>query len=192
MIEEKAQLRARLRQLLKEIPAEWRALAARRATARVLELSEFQRARTVMLFVSLPSELDTSAIAHAAWEAGKQVAVPRAHMEDRSMEAVLIRSFEQDMARTKIGVLEPISTETIDPARLDFVLVPGLGFGESGQRIGRGAGFYDRFLARLQPQVITCGYAFEQQVIEGIPMDDHDTPIQMLVTEQRLRRFNAR
>ena len=86
-------------------------------------------------------------------------------------------------------MLEPIGTECLAPRELDFVLVPGLGFGEHGERIGRGAGFYDRFLASLPPTTVTCGYAFEQQVIGGIPMTPHDTPIQLLVTDHRLRRF---
>jgi 5-formyltetrahydrofolate cyclo-ligase len=143
------------------------------------------------MFVSLPSELDTRAIAVDAWAGGKRVTVPRAHMEDRSMEAVLIRSFEQDMQHTKIGVFEPIARECLSPSELDFVLVPGLGFGESGERIGRGAGFYDRFLARLPANAVTCGYGLEQQVTAGIPMTEHDTPIQMLVTDQRVRRFRT-
>lgn len=166
MDDAKAALRSQLKEILKAIAADERPAAAERASHAVFALPEYRAARRVMLFVSLRSELDTRAIALEAWSAGKHVTVPRAHMEDRSMEAVVIRSFEQDMAKTKIGVLEPIGTECLAPRELDFVLVPGLGFGEHGERIGRGAGFYDRFLASLPPTTVTCGYAFEQQVID--------------------------
>ena len=72
---------------------------------------------------------------------------------------------------------------------IDLAMVPGLGFTENGHRIGRGMGFYDRFLA--QPDFIgrSCGLAFEEQVLESLPVLDHDVPLSMLATDRGLRRF---
>ena len=142
-----------------------------------------------MLFVSLASEIDTTPVAADAWNAARRVAVPRAHMEDRSMEAVLVSDFARDMRKTRIGVLEPSGDTCLVPEEIDLVMVPGLGFGPAGQRIGRGAGFYDRFLANPRLRAITCGYGFEAQVCDAIPMGPADTYLQMLVTEQQVRRF---
>ena len=189
MEDEKTAIRVLLKQLLKGVTADERQEASQRASSALLQTPEYQRAKTVMLFVSLPSELDTRAILLDAWSAGKRVAVPRAHMETRSMEAVVIRSLEHDMQRSKIGVLEPIGQECAAPAELDLVLVPGLGFGEAGERIGRGAGFYDLFLAQSALRAVTCGYVMERQVIAGIPMTAFDTPMHMLVSDDRIRRF---
>jgi len=80
--------------------------------------------------------------------------------------------------------------ESAGPADfIDFVVVPGLGFSEKGYRIGRGMGFYDRFLA--QPEFIgtSCGLAFDDQIVPELPVLDHDIPLSMLVTDRGIRRF---
>ena len=105
------------------------------------------------------------------------------------MTAVEIRSMADARRKTAVGVLEPDTADPVDPAEIDLVLVPGLGFGPAGQRIGRGAGFYDRFLANPRLTAATCGLAFELQVIDGIPMGTHDVALHMLVTETGIRRF---
>ena len=189
MQDEKAAIRALLKQLLKGVTPSERLEASGRASALLLQTPQYQRAKTVMLFVSLPSEIDTRAIVADAWARGKRVTLPRACMETRAMEAVVVGGIGQDMRKSGIGVLEPAGEECAAPDELDLVLVPGLGFGEAGERIGRGAGFYDRFLSAALGAV-TCGYAFERQVIAGIPMTPADTPIHMLITDQRIRRFS--
>ncbi len=72
---------------------------------------------------------------------------------------------------------------------IDLVIVPGVGFSPTGLRLGRGLGFYDRFLAQHDFIGRSCGLAFEDQVIEDLPTLDHDVPLSMLVTEQGVRRF---
>jgi 5-formyltetrahydrofolate cyclo-ligase len=143
-----------------------------------------------MLFVSMSSEIDTRMLFDDAWKTGRTVAVPRARMADRSMQAVPVRDLDRDMVRTPIGVLEPRGGDVLDLARIDLVIVPGLGFGPSGQRIGRGAGFYDRFLGDPALRAVRCGLAFDQQIIDQIPMTAHDTWLGMLVTESGVRRFS--
>lgn len=178
-------LKSRLREL---VPAD-RQHKSDAAAQRVLSLPEYRQAKTVMLFVSMAAEIDTTAIAQDAWRTGKQVVIPRAHLGDRSMETVRVADFETDMHKTPIGVLEPIGNQIIPPHQIDFILVPGLGFGLAGQRIGRGAGFYDRFLGNSALAASTCGYSFDEQIIDDIPMTEHDVRIQMLITDQRLVRF---
>ena len=191
MSETKAQIRGELKQRLKAVLLEERNAWSRQAASLLLATQEYRQARNIMLFVSLSTEIDTMPIASDAWRTGRQVAVPRAHMEDRSMEAVVIRDFARDMQKTKIGVLEPTGDQYLPAEAIDLVLVPGLGFGPRGQRIGRGAGFYDRFLANPRLRAIACGYGFEVQVREAIPMAPADTYIQMLVTERQVRRFGG-
>jgi 5-formyltetrahydrofolate cyclo-ligase len=72
---------------------------------------------------------------------------------------------------------------------IDLVIVPGLGFTPTGHRIGRGMGFYDRFLAQRDFIGLSCGLAFEEQIVESLPMLDHDIPLGMLVTDKGIRRF---
>lgn len=189
---DKSILRAQMKLLLRSIPIEQRRQASDRAASLLRETPEYQQCRSILIFVSLPSEIDTHPIAVDAWSAGRTVAVPRVDMKDRSMRAVVIRNFNSDMARTPIGVMEPVGGEEIDSRDIDLILVPGLGFGLAGERIGRGAGFYDRFLANPLLRATACGYAFEQQFAGNIPMSPTDTYLHMLVTDQAVRRFVTR
>ena len=89
------------------------------------------------------------------------------------------------------GVREPIAGKPIPVDFIDIVIVPGLGFTRSGFRIGRGMGFYDRFLATPEFIGISCGMAFEEQIVPELPVLDHDVPLNMLVTEQSVHRFTS-
>jgi 5-formyltetrahydrofolate cyclo-ligase len=72
---------------------------------------------------------------------------------------------------------------------IDMVIVPGVGFTQTGQRIGRGMGFYDRFLAQADFIGVSCGLAFEEQVVENLPTLDHDMALSMLASDRGVRRF---
>ncbi len=189
---DKSAVREVLKACLRAMDPQDRSTASAAITRHVLGLPEYKQARTVMLFVSMTSEADTSAIAADAWQNGKRVLVPVAKMQDHSMQAVEIRSLAEAKRRTSVGVMEPEPGTPVDPGEINLVLVPGLGFGPAGERIGRGAGFYDRFLADPRVKAITCGLGFELQVIEGIPMSPRDMAVDMLVTEAQVRRFRPR
>jgi len=95
------------------------------------------------------------------------------------------------MTITGPGVREPIAGKPIPVDFLDLVIVPGLGFTRTGQRIGRGMGFYDRFLATPEFIGISCGMAFEEQIVPDLPVLDHDIPLNMLATEGSVHRFTS-
>jgi 5-formyltetrahydrofolate cyclo-ligase len=105
------------------------------------------------------------------------------------MLPVEISSLQTGLTSTGPGISEPISGKPVPIDLIDLVIVPGLGFTPAGLRIGRGLGFYDRFLAQSDFIGRSCGLAFETQVIESLPALDHDMPLSMLVTEQGVRRF---
>lgn len=184
----KQAIRKELKARLKAIPPADRAQRSRAVVDRLLALSEYQQARTLLLFVSLTSEVDTSPAFVHARAAGKRLAVPRTSMADHSMQAVLIEDVARDMVQTRIGVLEPKGGALLDPAEIDLIVVPGLGFGPHGERIGRGAGFYDRFL-NSAPRAVRCAIAMHEQVIAEIPMTVHDAWLDILVTDQEVLRF---
>ncbi len=85
------------------------------------------------------------------------------------------------------GIMEPPEdAPTVPVEELDLILVPGVAFDEKCRRLGRGGGFYDRFLATVPPLVKTCGVAFEAQMVRSVPMDRHDRALDAVITESRL------
>jgi len=155
----------------------------------VSSMPEFAQARVVMLYLSTAEEVDTCPLALRCWQAGKTVVVPKVSWDQKRMLPVEISSLQTGITSTGPGIREPIAGKPIPTEFIDLVVVPGLGFTNAGYRIGRGMGFYDRFL--VQPDFIgrSCGLAFSEQIVEELPVLDHDVPLSMLVTDLGIRRF---
>lgn len=185
----KKELRQELRRRLNALsPDELRTRSA--ATCRrLMELPEYRRAEIVMLFLSMPKEVDTSPIAQHCWSSLKRVLAPKVAWEQRRMLPIEIHSLTSDVREGLMGVREPVDGLPIPVADIDLVIVPGLGFDEAGNRLGRGRGFYDGFLSHRDFHGVSCALALETQVVEQVPSDQGDVRIQMLVTDVRVRRF---
>lgn len=151
---------------------------------------EFDAARVVMLYLSTSQEVDTAPLALKCWQAGKTVVVPKVSWDQRRMLPVEINSLQTGITTTSAhNIREPIAGKPIPIDFIDLVVVPGIGFTPNGYRIGRGMGFYDRFLAQAEFIGVSCGLAFDEQIIDDVPVLDHDMPLSMLVTDQGIRRF---
>ena len=160
------------------------------ACKQLCELDEFKHAKVIMIYLSLPREVDTSAAILEAFGAGKKALVPKMIWQERKLIPVVIETLNCEMEIGRFGLRNPVGNQTLPVSSIDLVVIPGLGFDESGNRIGRGAGFYDRFLADNQFSGFRCGLAFEDQVLNTIPVSDHDMSVDLLVTENQIRRFN--
>lgn len=137
-------------------------------------------------------EVDLSTLHHELIRRGR-LALPRLDWENRAMEAVrLPRAPALDETSAlevrRHGVPEPAIGEAVAPGSLCAILVPGLAFDRRGGRLGRGGGFYDRYLERLgsarAPTLI--GVCFEAQVTDRVPMESHDRTVDLVVTERSL------
>jgi 5-formyltetrahydrofolate cyclo-ligase len=184
----KAALRKALREKLALMSPEERHQKSLLACGFLLRSADFAAARVVMLYLSTETEVDTAPIALRCWQEGKAVVVPKVSWDQRRMLPVEISSLTTGMTTTGPGILEPIAGKPIPPDFIDLVVVPGLGFTNSGYRIGRGMGFYDRFLAQSDFMGLSCGLAFEEQVVEDLPVLDHDIQLSMLATDRGIRR----
>ena len=186
----KAVIRKQLREAL-AVMGEADRHAKSLAACRLITASpEFDAARVVMLYLSTPTEVDTASLALKCWQQNKSVVVPKVSWDQRRMLPVEISSLKDAMTTTAGGVVrEPVAGKPIPLDLIDLVVVPGLGFTPKGYRIGRGMGFYDRFLAQPEFVGLSCGLAFEEQVVADLPVLDHDMPLSMLVTDRGIRRF---
>jgi 5-formyltetrahydrofolate cyclo-ligase len=185
----KAVIRKELREMLAAMSEAERHQKSVAACNLLSATPEFLAAHVVMLYLSTAHEVDTAPLALKCWQDGKTVVVPKVSWDQRRMLPVEIATLQAGMTTTGHGVREPITGKPIPIDMIDLVVVPGVGFTSSGHRIGRGMGFYDRFLAQSEFIGVSCGLGFEKQVIEQLPVLDHDMPLSMLATDQRIHRF---
>jgi 5-formyltetrahydrofolate cyclo-ligase len=188
-VSRKSILRKQLRETIDAMPDGRRHQQSADACSLLTASPEFAAARVVMLYLSMSSEIDTAPLALRCWQTGRTVAVPKVSWDQRRMLPTEITSLQTGLTTNGPGVREPIAGNPIPINLIDLVIVPGLGFSRAGHRIGRGMGFYDRFLAQPEFIGLSCGLAFEEQIVEDMPVLDHDVPLSMLVTNTEIRRF---
>ncbi len=168
------------------------AAKSRQACDRLTRLDEFRSARTVMLYLPVPLEVDTAHLALSAWQDGKTVVVPRVFWDQRHMTPVVCRSLsDDDLSTGRFGIREPAAGEPWPIEDIDLVVTPALAFDRRGHRLGRGGGFYDCFLAQPGLHAAAVGLAFAEQVVDELPTHDNDHPVSILVTDEQVMRFTV-
>lgn len=160
----KQAIREHILRLRNSLSPEERAEKSRAIVQRLTALESFKKARGVMLYITLGSEVQTEEAMEKTLGAGKRVFVPDA-----------------------VGVLEVTErARRADPKEIDLVVVPGIAFDVSGNRLGYGTGWYDKFSHRLKAEAELIGLAFECQVVEQVPNHPHDIRVHTIITEKRV------
>ncbi len=183
--EEKRALRKSVRALEKTLPAELKAAQDRAVTANIEALPEYAAAKTVFLFVGTPREISTGGLINDALAEGKTVAVPLC-TGDGIMKLKIIQSLDE-LRSGSYGIREPEeSAKDAAPEDIDFALIPCVSCSRSGERLGQGGGFYDRFLDKYKgPSAMVCR---EVLMSEYIPVEPHDHRIKVVVSEYGVYR----
>jgi len=189
---DKEQLRSKLQKCLLEMSAEQRSEKSRKVCRNLVSTPQFQSALTVMMYLSLPHEVDTSEAILYAWQLGKIVAVPKISWQQRHMIPVQINSLETGFSTEVTGLRNPIRGVPTPLEEIDLVVAPLLGFDSKGNRLGRGGSYYDRFFANEELKAPRCGFAFAEQMVDSIPAIEHDKPVDFLVTDKEIMYFNNR
>jgi 5-formyltetrahydrofolate cyclo-ligase len=187
---DKAELRRKLLNRLLAIPPEQRSERSRKACRNLVSTEQFQGASTIMMFLSLPHEVDTSEAILHAWQLGKAVAVPKVSWQQRHMIAVEINSLETGLSTASSGLRIPVAGVPVPFEEIDLVVTPGLGFDKKGNRLGRGGSYYDRFFANEELKAARCGFGFAEQLIDTVPVTEHDEPVEILVTDEEIIYFD--
>ena len=150
---------------------------------RFLALPQVAATRTILLYHGMDTEPDTVRLLPPLWDIGKQVCLPRC-LPGNQMEARLVQR-DSTLVRHPYGMLEPgPDCPLIPPDQIDLVLVPGLAFDRSGGRLGRGGGYYDRWLAGFSG--ITAALCRDGLLMEAIPRLPHDLGVDLVITETSL------
>lgn len=178
-IMDKYALRIEMKRRNRGLTADERREASQRIFERVAALPEFAAARCVGVFCSLPDEPDTAAVLEE-WSGEKRVVVPRVEGEE-------MRFYDYDpaaMAVGAFGIVEPgPEARLCRPDRIDLLVVPGVAFTRSGLRLGRGKGFYDRYLAQSGVRAVPVGVCYAHQLVADLPAESHDVPMAKVVAQ---------
>jgi 5,10-methenyltetrahydrofolate synthetase len=189
---DKAALRKGLTKLRDGISIEERSARSSAACRYLAEWMEEHEVRGFMCYVPFRSELDTRALVEWGWKTEREVIVPKCYPADRSMTLHRLDSWS-GLKAGAYGILEPDPAKCPalpDSYRPELIVTPGLAFDSKGGRLGYGGGYYDRFAERLGHEqgeasqlVRWLGIAFEDQLMEEIPMQAHDKRMDGIVTE---------
>lgn len=178
---EKSVLRARARTARAALARTIRAERSAAIAGHLLGLPELVAVTHVLGYAPFGTEADVGECLATLRRRGVDIALPWVDGDDLGVSAV--REYPEGLAPGWSGVLEPVDRTPVDLGVLDAVLVPGLAFDRSGVRLGYGGGHFDRLLARLRPEVPRIGVAFADQLVERLPVEPHDQPVTVVVTE---------
>jgi len=186
--DEKTILRVRMREALAAVPARRRALEEELVNAAVVSDPRWEQARTVLLYRHKGPEFSVVSLGNAAFRQGKRVVFPR--VADRAEDArtgdrgrLSLHRVEgwHELRPGAFGIPEPDRSATeVDPDEVELAVVPGLAWDEGGFRLGQGGGYYDRLLPHLG--AAAWGVGFDVQRVERVPREDHDRPVDRVLT----------
>jgi 5-formyltetrahydrofolate cyclo-ligase len=186
---ERNDLRTRYLARRNALSPEQRANMSERIADLVTGLAIFREKRHFFMYCSYQSEVETMGLLQRCLQAGKTVSVPLTVPDRSRMLAVAITDPAADLALGYKGILEPMrhtaKEHAVSLACIDVAIIPGAVFDRCGHRLGYGGGYYDRFLA-ASPRAVRIGLAFSLQVTEAIPVQSHDIPMDILITEQEI------
>ena len=175
-IKEKAELRRAAKLAVKGIETEQKQSRSALIFKNILNLDSVKRAQTVALYAALPDEV-ASMEAVEALAQQKRVVLPR--VAGDSME--FYDYCAEQMCSGAFGISEPQGEQAVEPSEIDVIIVPGVVFTPSGQRIGRGKGYYDKYLSRENFRATKIGVCYREQIAERIDTEPHDVVMDCVV-----------
>ncbi len=180
--EQKKQLRTDLKQRRTELPESKRTEMSQQIIKFLHEIDEFNQAKSLFCYISYLSEVETSSLVSRILEQNLALAVPKI-MGKTEMRAIPLKDLS-DLEADKMGILTPKSSQVASDT-FDIAITPGVGFTTKGDRLGYGRGYYDRWFSKNQVKT-KIGLAFEVQIVDELPLEKTDLPLDILVTEERI------
>jgi 5-formyltetrahydrofolate cyclo-ligase len=176
-MEEKKEIRREVRRRIAGIDVPSRALAAERIFSQIETLEPFREARCIALFAAMKDEVPTDFALRRWRDMGKRIVVPR-------VEGDVMRFYDyapERMQTGAFGIEEPMGDEECSCTDIDLMIVPARAFTRRGERLGRGGGFYDKYMSLNGFRAYKVGIAFSCQIFDAIPTDAHDIIVDEVV-----------
>lgn len=181
----KSILRERILTLLRNQKEEERSIKSLVIKDKLFQMDEFQKAGTILFYASFDGEVETFAMMRETQKLGKTIGLPGTTKGKKKIIPTAVRSLDADLEKGPYGIKQPRldQAQTLDKDHLDMVIVPGVAFDKHNNRLGRGGGYYDRFLESLSSETITVGLAFDFQIVDSLPAQEkHDVPVSYVLT----------
>jgi 5-formyltetrahydrofolate cyclo-ligase len=181
----KANQRTQIANAIDDMSAEQKNEASIAICKRLTTIASVVFADSIFAYLPLDDEVNLSTLLSAWIDESRTVGVPLVSWENKTMRAGLLTSLEDaSLKETRHGLREPANRHPIPADYIDVIIVPGVGFDASGGRLGRGGGFYDRYLDTSRPPVV-IGVAFEEQILDEVHLESHDQRMTAIVTPTR-------
>lgn len=176
---QKKKLRKEIRARKRDIPVDELREMSRLLCKRLLANERLGNASTVMMYYPLGDEVDVAPVIEQLAESGKTVVLPQVTGEAE----MVVRRYtgKADLQEGAYGIMEPCGEIFSDYETIDVAIIPGMAFDRRGNRLGRGKGYYDRFLPLLPTRVYKIGVCFPFQLLDDIPMEEHDKRVNLIV-----------
>ena len=180
---DKSSLRAAVLSLLRDQREEDRLNKSFIIYDKLCRVPEYKKSNVLLFYASFDGEVETFEMMKQAKNNGKQISLPKVIKETNTFVPYKVESLS-DLENGPYGIKQPQGGHNrLKPEDIDLVIVPGVAFDKSGHRLGRGGGYYDRFLKTLPKDTPTIGLAFDFQVVDHIPaINAHDIPVSLLIT----------
>ena len=146
--------------------------------------SEFKSAKTILFYASFNGEVETFSMMKQARKLGKKIVLPKIIKDQKKMTLSLTEDLKKGLVSGPYGIKEPddYALRSLDPTEIDLVIVPGVAFDRKNNRLGRGAGYYDRFLVNFPSHIPIFGLAFDFQIVPRLPHQKrHDIPVSRVI-----------
>ncbi len=160
-------------------------ILSEKITENIINSELWNNANKIFLYISFKNEVDTTKLIYECKKAKKMVYAPI--IKGNKMDFFRIDNLEeQDFVINRFGIPEPPKDlEVSYPSEKCLMIIPGLGFSINGSRLGRGGGFYDRYLSE-NPDIIKVAVAFNIQICNKIPTEEWDKKVDYIITESNI------
>ncbi|MCM8789574.1 MAG: 5-formyltetrahydrofolate cyclo-ligase [Candidatus Omnitrophica bacterium] len=176
----KQDIRSRILLKLRNQKEEKRNKKSNKIKIKLFRTKEFINAKTVMFYVAFDGEVNTEDMIHSALKLGKTIVVPVCERDKITIRPCLLKK-NTKLKKGLYGIWEPAVKRFIRAKDIDLVVVPGVAFDKSGNRLGRGKGCYDRFLKLLPKSISSIGLGFDFQILPSLPATTHDVKVNKVI-----------
>lgn len=185
MNDSKQEIRTKILTLLRNQEENKRITKSLSVLEQLFDLSVFKKSNSILFYASFDGEVETFEMIKRAKQLGKKIGLPRVIVNAGRIVPIQVDSLKDDVEAGPYGILQPLDkgNNRWRSQDIDMIVVPGIAFDQKNNRLGRGKGYYDRFLKSVSAQAFTVGLAFDFQRVDNLPfIEEHDIPVSQVLT----------